>query len=58
MIPEYATKAACQPAMWGGATPDPVSATQLASVLSREWMKAVDIMLRHWSTMPLTDNYR
>lgn len=57
MILEYATKAAYQPVMWGGTTPDSANATQLASVLSQEWTKAVDQMLKHWSTPPTTDNY-
>lgn len=57
MVAEFATKTAYEPAMWGNATPDPASATQLASVLTQEWSKAVDQMLRHWSSPPTTDSF-
>lgn len=55
MVPEYATKTAYQPAMWGGVNPDDASVNKLAAVLTGEWTRAVEMMLRHWSTPPTDD---
>ena len=39
--------------MWGGSVPDPQSVAQLTAVLTQEWTRAVDQMLRHWSVPPV-----
>ncbi|KAF2712120.1 hypothetical protein K504DRAFT_521419 [Pleomassaria siparia CBS 279.74] len=52
LIPYYAQHQAAQPAMWGGLTPSPEGAKQLADAFIAEWNWALDQMLRHWDQPP------
>ena len=52
MIPLYAARTAGMPAMWGGVVPHPVHAQELANVLHREWVCAVDQLLKHYPVPP------
>ncbi|KAI5856927.1 hypothetical protein BZA05DRAFT_441565 [Tricharina praecox] len=52
LIPVYAQRVAYQPSQWGGVHPDPRNAAELANVLSQEWTRAVEQLLRHWPTAP------
>lgn len=53
LIPSHAHATAMKPQMWGGRVPDAQSAAQLTAVLIQEWTRAVDQMLRHWSSPPV-----
>ena len=53
LIPSHAHATAMKPQMWGGRVPDAQSVAQLTAVLTQEWTRAVDQMLRHWSVPPI-----
>lgn len=53
LIPSHAHTTAMKPQMWGGRVPDAQSVAQLTAVLTQEWTRAVDQMLRHWSIPPI-----
>ncbi|KAI0019041.1 hypothetical protein F4780DRAFT_464939 [Xylariomycetidae sp. FL0641] len=52
LIPKYAESEAWRKDMWGGRDPSQEEADQLALCFEREWMQAVEQMLRHWSVPP------
>ena len=53
LISRHAHTTSLKPQMWGGRAPDAQSAAQLAALLTQEWTRAVDQMLRHWSVPPV-----
>jgi hypothetical protein len=57
MIQAYSASEAAKPEMWGGRTPDPEEAQQLADCFAYEWTEAIDQMLRHWESPPTTTGY-
>lgn len=52
LISTYAASEATKPEMWGGRSPEPEEADQLAQCFEYEWGAAVNTMLRHWSIEP------
>ncbi|TAQ89662.1 hypothetical protein B7494_g2036 [Chlorociboria aeruginascens] len=57
LIDSYSQSEASKPEMWGGRTPEPEEAQQLAACFSYEWNEALEQMLRHWETPPTTTGY-
>ncbi|KAF8472546.1 hypothetical protein BDZ91DRAFT_760067 [Kalaharituber pfeilii] len=53
LIPAHAHATALRPQMWGGRIPDAQSVAQLTAILTQEWTRAVDQMLRHWTVPPI-----
>ncbi|KAI5809777.1 hypothetical protein DFH27DRAFT_159911 [Peziza echinospora] len=53
LIPKHAHATSIRPQMWGGRVPDAHSVAQLTAVLTQEWTRAVDQMLRHWAVPPV-----
>ncbi|ROT40968.1 hypothetical protein SODALDRAFT_322209 [Sodiomyces alkalinus F11] len=52
LISEYAALEANKPEMWGGRDPSPQEAQQLRMLFEDEWTRAVNRMLRHWTSPP------
>ncbi|KAL2753995.1 hypothetical protein ACRALDRAFT_1069913 [Sodiomyces alcalophilus JCM 7366] len=52
LIPGYAVLEANKPEMWGGRIPSPEEAQQLRMLFEDHWTRAVDRMLRHWTSPP------
>lgn len=49
---KYAALAAASEEMLGGRSPTEDEEQRLADVLSQEWSRALEHMLRHWETPP------
>ena len=54
LIKKHARQLATKPAMWGGKTPTAGGIEKLATACTTEWTKALDNMLKQWSTPPST----
>lgn len=54
LITKHARLLARKPSMWGGQTPTAAGVEKLATACIKEWTRALDQMLRNWSTAPST----
>ncbi|KAL9131964.1 MAG: hypothetical protein Q9217_000244 [Psora testacea] len=54
LIKKHARLLAAKPAMWGGKSPSAANIEKLANACIAEWTRALDGMLRQWSTPPST----
>lgn len=54
LIAKHARLLAAKPTMWGGKTPTAAGVQKLATACATEWTRAVDQMLRSWTTAPNT----
>lgn len=52
LIPTHARQLAVKPAMWGGRTPTAAGVEKLATACVAEWTRALDQLLRNWTTPP------
>lgn len=50
LIAKHARLLAVKPTMWGGRTPTAAGVEKLATACINEWTRALDQMLRNWST--------
>lgn len=53
LIAKHARTLATKPAMWGGRTPTAAGVEKLASACVAEWTRALDQMLRNWTSPPV-----
>ncbi|KAL8790414.1 MAG: hypothetical protein Q9195_006371 [Heterodermia aff. obscurata] len=54
LITKHARLLARKPTMWGGQTPTAAGVEKLATACIKEWTRALEQMLRNWSTPPST----
>ena len=53
LIAKHARTLAAKPAMWGGRTPTAAGVEKLAIACVAEWTRALDQMLRNWTSPPV-----
>ncbi|KAK2747127.1 hypothetical protein FQN57_002384 [Myotisia sp. PD_48] len=54
LISKHARIIAETPATWGGHIPDAMKMDSLTNLLTREWSRALELMLSHWASPPTT----
>ena len=52
LIQKHARQQAAKPVMWGGRNPTSSGVEKLTQACVAEWTRALDQMLRQWSTPP------
>ena len=52
LIKKHARQLAAKPAMWGGKSPTPGGIDKLATACVSEWTRAIENMLKQWTSPP------